>query len=203
MSLPRPARTLVKTIIASYSQNQAPANLRHANSANYVGCSWLAEMHWLVETDSPDRHRTERAAPEGAPACGSHDDRRGRQGGNRARSQDARAFALRSGSLSVRRRFRLVRRRAAAFRRQSHRRTRPAGTLRHPEHSRTLRENRASAWSLAPVAGKSDRAPRKRPAARPLRDRHSHHGRRGLQIIRAAKEGRFDLMGAGTQRRDG
>jgi len=44
--------TLVKPIIALYSQNQAPANLRHANSANYMGCSWLVEMHWLVETDS-------------------------------------------------------------------------------------------------------------------------------------------------------
>jgi hypothetical protein len=52
MSLPGPARALVKPIIALYSQNQAPANLRHANSANYVGCSWLAEMHWLVETDN-------------------------------------------------------------------------------------------------------------------------------------------------------
>jgi hypothetical protein len=46
------AGTLVKPIIALYSQNQALANLRHASSTTHAGCSWLAEMHWLVETDS-------------------------------------------------------------------------------------------------------------------------------------------------------
>src|ERR1700728_1222836 len=58
MSLAGPARTLVKPIIALYSPNQVPANLRHANSANYVGCSWLAEMHWLDETDNRPADRS-------------------------------------------------------------------------------------------------------------------------------------------------
>jgi hypothetical protein len=52
MSLPGPARTLVKPIIALYSQNQSLANLRHTSSATHAGGSWLEEMHWLVETDT-------------------------------------------------------------------------------------------------------------------------------------------------------
>jgi hypothetical protein len=58
MPLPGRARTLVKPIIALYSQNQALANLRHASSATYAGWSWLEEMHWLVETDTRELHLT-------------------------------------------------------------------------------------------------------------------------------------------------
>ena len=51
---PGPASPLVRPIIALYSQNQALANLRHTSSATHAGCSWLEEMHWLVETDIED-----------------------------------------------------------------------------------------------------------------------------------------------------
>ena len=65
MSLPGRAKTLVKPIIALYSQNQALANLRHASSATYAGWSWLEEMHWLVETDRSPRRAS--GVPESMP----------------------------------------------------------------------------------------------------------------------------------------
>src|ERR1019366_4817289 len=58
MSEPGLTRSLMNRIVALYAWNQALANLRDASNAPHASCSWLEEMHWLVETYSGRRVRS-------------------------------------------------------------------------------------------------------------------------------------------------